>query len=245
MERAGHKKDCRVLEVCVDSIDGVIAAMNGGAGRVELCSSLSEGGLTPSAGLMQAAADLPVPCYAMIRPRSGLFEFSQSEGRIMTADIAMVKKAGLAGVVLGVQNADGGLNTAMLAHLITTAGELGVTLHRVIDVVPDPLLALGQAIELGFERVLTSGAEPLAPDGTGMIAQMVAQAAGRISVMPGCGLTAGNVVEVMAVTGAHEVHAACSVAVSGDPAFSDFDPPGGRFETSEADVREMVQRITG
>ncbi len=234
-----------MLEVCVDTIDGVIAAMKGGAGRVELCSSLSEGGLTPSLGLMRAAAALPLPCYAMIRPRSGLFGFSETEAKIMLADIAFAREAGLAGVVLGAQNADGGLNIELLAQLIAAAGELGTTLHRVIDVVPEPLLALDQAIELGFERVLTSGAQPLAPEGTALIAQMVLQAAGRLSVMPGCGLTADNVANVIAVTGVQEVHAACNVRVSGDLAFSDFDPPGGRFETSETQVREMVSRING
>ncbi|TLP67153.1 copper homeostasis protein CutC [Parasedimentitalea maritima] len=234
-----------MLEVCVDTIDGVIAAMNGGAGRVELCSSLSEGGLTPSAGLMHAAAALPVPCYAMIRPRSGLFEFSDAEASVMLADIAMAREAGLSGVVLGAQNAARGLNVPMLATLMAAAGELGKTLHRVIDVVPEPLVALSQAIDLGFERVLTSGAEPFAQDGTKLIAQMVTQAAGRISIMPGCGLTADNVAEVIAATGVEEVHASCNVRVAGDLAFSDFDPSSGRFETSEATVREMVNQMSG
>lgn len=234
-----------MLEVCVDTIDGVVAAMNGGAGRVELCSSLSEGGLTPSAGLMHAAAALPVQCYAMIRPRSGLFEFSDAETSIMLADIAMASEAGLAGVVLGAQNAARGLNVPVLATLMAAAGDLGTTLHRVIDVVPEPLVALSQAIDLGFERVLTSGAEPFAQDGTELIAQMVTQAAGRISIMPGCGLTADNVAEVIAATGVEEVHASCNVRVAGDLAFSDFDPPSGRFETSETTVREMVNQMSG
>lgn len=234
-----------MLEVCVDTIDGVIAAMNGGAGRVELCSSLSEGGLTPSAGLMHAAAALPVRCYAMIRPRSGLFEFSDAEASVMLADIAMAREAGLAGVVLGAQNAARGLNVPVLATLMAAAGDLGTTLHRVIDVVPEPLVALSQAIDLGFERVLTSGAEPFAQDGTELIAQMVTQAAGRISIMPGCGLTADNVAEVIAATGVEEVHASCNVRVAGDLAFSDFDPPSGRFETSETTVREMVNQMSG
>jgi copper homeostasis protein len=232
-----------VLEICVDTIEGAHAAMRGGAGRVELCSSLSEGGLTPSAGLMHAAASLPIPCYAMIRPRSGLFHFSDAEARIMKRDIAAAREAGLAGVVLGAQAADGGLNLAMLAELVAAAGDLGTTLHRVIDVAPEPLVALEQAMELGFERVLTSGAEPFAPDGVELITEMVRRGAGRISVMPGCGLTAENVKGVMTRTGASEVHAACSVRVAGDPAFSDFDPPGGRFETSEAEVRAMVAAI--
>jgi len=232
-----------MLEVCVDTFEGASAAMRGGAGRIELCASLSEGGLTPSAGLMRAAAALPVPCYAMIRPRSGLFAFSDDEVRIMLTDIAAVRAAGLAGVVLGVQGLDGALDVATLRRLVDAAGPLGCTLHRVIDVVPDPLAAVTQAIGLGFERVLTSGAEPFAPDGVPLIRRMVDLAAGRISVMPGCGLDPGNVAGVMRATGAIEAHAACRVRVAGDPAFSDFDPPGGRFETSEREVRRMVAAI--
>jgi len=229
-----------MLEVCVDTYQGAVAAVKGGAGRIELCASLSEGGLTPSAGLMRAAADLSVPSYAMIRPRSGLFAFSDDEVRIMLADIATARAAGLAGVVLGAQGADGALDLATLRRLVGAAGPMGRTLHRVIDVVPDPLAAVTQAIGLGFERVLTSGAEPFAPDGVPLIRQMLELAAGRISVMPGCGLDPGNVVAVMRATGATEAHAACRVPVAGDPAFSDFDPPGGRFETSETEVRRMV-----
>jgi copper homeostasis protein len=233
-----------MLEVCVDTIEGAEAAVMGGAGRIELCSSLSEGGLTPSAGLMRAAARLPVPSYAMIRPRSGLFDFSEPEVLIMLDDIRAARNAGLAGVVLGAQGPGGGLDTALLARLVAAAGDLGCTLHRVIDVVPDPLAALEQAIELGFERVLTSGAEPFAPEGVGLIAEMVIRADGRIGVMPGCGLTVENVAGIIAATGASEVHAACRVPVPGDTAFSDFDPPGGRFETSEDEVRAMVAAIS-
>lgn len=232
-----------MLEVCVDTFDGATVALKGGAGRVELCSSLSEGGLTPSAGLMRAAARLPIPCYAMIRPRSGLFVFSETEIEIMLADIAIARDAGLAGVVLGAQSTNGTLSVAVMERLVNATGAMGKTLHRVIDVVPDPLTALDEAIGLGFERVLTSGAEPLAPDGVSLIKQMVARAARRISVMPGCGLTPENVANVLAATGATEAHAACRVRVVGDPAFSDFDPSGGRYETSEAEVRKMVASL--
>lgn len=232
-----------MLEVCVDTLDGVIAAMNGGAGRVELCSSLSEGGLTPSAGLMQAASALPIPCYAMIRPRCGLFHFSPDEVEIMLADIACARQTGLAGVVLGMQGPDDALDMAVLARLIEAAGPLGKTLHRVVDVVPDPVGAVDQAVQLGFDRVLTSGAQPTAPEGVDMIARMVERANGRLSIMPGCGLTAENVRDVLTQTGAQEAHAACNRKAPGDPAFSDFDPPAGRFETSEEAVRGMVEAI--
>ena len=229
-----------MLEVCVDTIEGATAAVDGGANRIELCSSLSEGGLTPSAGLMRKAAGLPIPCYAMVRPRSGLFHYAQDEVEIMISDVAAARDAGLAGVVLGAQSADGSLDEDVLRRLVQEAGPLGKTLHRVIDVVPDPLAALDQAIGLGFDRVLTSGAEPLAPDGVSLIRQMVARAEGRLSVMPGCGLTPENVKVVMEATGANEAHASCRVKIEGVRAFSDFDPPDGRWETSRDEVARMV-----
>lgn len=232
-----------MLEVCVDTLAGAEAAVAGGAARIELCAALSEGGLTPSAGLMGASARLPVPVFAMIRPSAGLFHFTSAEVDLMCADVAQARRAGLAGVVLGVQSDDGSLDTCALARLISAAEGLGTTLHRVIDVVPNPLTALDQAIELGFDRVLTSGAQPLAPDGTGLIRQMVERARGRVSVMPGCGLTPENVAAVIAETGVTEVHAACSLKVPGDPAFSDFDPPGGRYATSVDEVRRMVAAL--
>lgn len=231
------------LEICVDTLAGVLAAKRGGAARVELCSALSEGGLTPSVGLMRAAAEAGIPCYAMIRPRSGLFHFTDAEELIMGADIRAAKDAGLAGVVLGAQQDDDTLNTAMLARLVAAADGMGKTLHRVIDVVPDPMAALDQAIDLGFDRVLTSGQQPEAPDGQDMIKRMVAHANSRISVMPGCGLTAENVARIVANTGVGEVHAACSQSVSDARTFSDFDPPGGRMETSETVVRNMVAAL--
>lgn len=232
-----------ILEICVDSLAGAQAAIAGGADRIELCSSLSEGGLTPSAGLMQAAARLPAPSFAMIRPRSGLFGFSPAEMAIMRADIAAARAAGLAGVVLGIQAADHGLNVPALRDLLDAAGPMPATLHRVIDVVPDPMQALDQAISLGFARVLTSGAKPQAPLGVDMIRQMIARAAGRIQIMPGCGLHAGNVAEMVRATGVSDVHAACLAPAPGALAFSDFDPPGGRHVTDAKQVRAMVEAL--
>lgn len=231
------------LEICVDTLDGVLAAKRGGASRVELCAALSEGGLTPPAGLMQQAAKTGIPCYAMIRPRSGLFHFSSGNEAIMLADIKAARSAGLAGVVLGVQQSDSRLDIDVLKRLCTATDRLGKTLHRVVDVVPDPIEALEQAIALGFDRVLTSGAQPEAPLGQDLIKQMVSRAAGRISVMPGCGLTPENVRNLALETGVHEVHAACARPVPGDRAFSDFDPPNGRTETSLPEVRRMVAAL--
>jgi copper homeostasis protein len=232
-----------MLEICVDTIEGVLAAKRGGATRVELCASLSEGGLTPSVGLMKSAAASDIPCFAMIRPRSGMFHFSKMEENIMLADIQAAKDTGLAGVVLGAQGHDGALNLALLTRLVQAAGDMGKTLHRVIDVVPDTLLAVDQAIALGFDRILTSGAQPEACDGVEMIAQMVARAQGRLSIMPGCGLTPANVADVVKKTGACEVHASCNAPVPTAIAFSDFYPPNGLMMTSEAETRLFVEKL--
>lgn len=234
-----------LLEVCVDTIEGAEAAVRGGAGRIELCAALSEGGLTPSAGLMRRAAALPVSVYAMIRPRGGDFRFSPADEAVMAADIEAARAAGLAGVVLGAQGADGGLDAAMLARLSDAAGPLGRTLHRVIDVVPDPIAALDRAVGLGFERVLTSGGAATAAGGAERIARMVRHGGGRIVVMPGAGLTPGNVTQVLDATGANEVHASCSHPLPGDLSVPGFAPAGGRRETSEAIVRAMVAALDG
>jgi copper homeostasis protein len=233
-----------LLEVCVDAIEGAWAAARGGAGRIELCSALSEGGLTPSAGLMRAAAKLPVPVYAMIRPRAGHFRFSEAEEEIMASDIKLAKDFGLAGVVLGAQHGDHTLDRDMLARLSDRAAGLGRTLHRVIDVVPDPFAALETAIDLGFERVLTSGGQATAEAGQAVIREMATAAIGRISVMPGAGVTPENLTKIIQRAAIHEIHASCSVQVSENDAVADFSPCGGLRQTSETRVRELVTSLS-
>ena len=125
------------LEVCVDTIVGLLAAKAGGADQVELCSSLAEGGLTPSAGLMQAAAEIGMTCHVMIRPRAGDFRYSPQEVDVMLHDIAAAQQFGHAGVVLGAENAEGALDLNLLDRLVAASEGLDKTLHRVVDVVAD------------------------------------------------------------------------------------------------------------
>ncbi|WP_420413809.1 copper homeostasis protein CutC [Roseibium sp.] len=232
-----------LLEVCVDTIEGVWNAVRGGAGRIELCSALSEGGLTPSGGLMSAAADLPVPVYVMIRPRAGFFHFSEEEEKIMARDIEMALSLGLAGVVLGAQRHDGSLDRDMLERLSSKATGMGRTLHRVIDTVPDPIADLEVAIGLGFERVLTSGAELAAEQGLPLIRKLVEAASGRISIMPGSGVTPENAGKIIQATGVRELHTSCSVVVADSDEELSFAPAGGLKQTSEQRVKEMVQAM--
>ncbi|WP_050769182.1 copper homeostasis protein CutC [Oceanicola granulosus] len=233
------------LEVCVDTLAGVGAARRGGAARIELCAALSEGGLTPSAGLMAQAvraAGAQVEVYAMIRPRAGLFDYGAEEMEVMLADLAAARAAGVSGVVLGVQRADGALDTARLARLKAAAGLLGTTLHRVIDVVPDPLAALDAALGLGFDRVLTSGGANSAAQGAAELRALVARARGRIGIMAGGGVTPETLAVVLA-TGVDAVHASCAAPASGARTFADFDPAGGRRVTEECRVRALVAAL--
>jgi copper homeostasis protein len=196
-----------LLEIAVESITGLDNAVRGGAQRIELCAALDIGGLTPTLGLMALAAEAPVPVYAMIRPRAGSFVFDAREEEVMLADIQAVQAIGLAGVVLGASLPDGRLDTALLARLMAATDGLGCTLHRAFDLVPDMDLALDQAVELGFERILSSGGQPKAIDGAETLKRLVDRAGDRLSVMPGSGIRAGNVRDILHRTGAHEVHA--------------------------------------
>ncbi|CAG9220881.1 Copper homeostasis protein CutC [Paraburkholderia tropica] len=200
------------LEVCVDSVDGLDAAIAGGADRIELCSALDLGGLTPTPGLIAAAARAPVPVYAMIRPHARAFAWSPADVDAMLADIDAMRAAGLAGVVLGAARADRQLDVHVLALLCERARGLGTTLHRVFDLVPDPARSLEEAVALGFERILTSGCAARAADGIVALHALVRQAAKRIAIMPGSGIDALNVAAIVRASGATEVHASCRAA---------------------------------
>lgn len=204
-----------ILEVCVDSAAGLAEAVAGGADRIELCAALAVGGLTPSAGLVGLAAGCGVPVMAMIRPRAGDFVWSEAEVAMMEAEIAAMRVAGLAGVVLGASLPDGRLDVPVLRRLVAAAEGLDLTLHRCFDLVPDMAVALEAAVALGFRRVLTSGGEATAEAGAARIGALVAQAVGRISVMPGAGVTAANA-GVLTALGVGEIHSSCSEAREAD-----------------------------
>lgn len=231
-----------LLEIAVDSVAGLDNALKGGAQRIELCAALDIGGLTPTWGLMALAAKAPVPVYAMIRPRAGSFVFNEVEEAVMTADIMAAREVGLAGVVIGASNPGGTLDEAMLSRLIGHAKGLGVTLHRAFDLVPDMDAALEQAVELGFERILSSGGHPKAMDGADTLRRIVEQAGDRIIIMPGSGIRAGNLLEILACTGAREVHASGrephEVAPDSKSLTFGFQTAKA-METDEAAVRKM------
>ena len=229
-----------LIEVCVDDSAGLAQAVLGAADRVELCAALALGGLTPSAGFMAEAARAPLPVFAMIRPRAGDFGWSEAEVQVMEADIATARQAGLAGVVMGASLPDGRLDTPVLQRLIRAADGMGLTLHRALDLTPDMPAALEQAAALGFHRVLTSGGAVTAPEGRAMLARLMAQAAGRITVMPGAGITAQSVA-VLRDLPLTEVHASCGRAVDlgGKAAALGFGGAGGLRRTDAGAVRAL------
>jgi len=237
-----------LLEVCVDDIAGLDAAQQGGADRIELCSSLGCGGLTPSAGLMAEAATRSLPVIALIRPRSGGFVYSEAEARIMLQDIALAAELGLAGVAIGALTPERQLDRPLLERLIRVAnGRLQLTLHRAFDLVRDPGAALEVAIALGFQRVLTSGGAPSALAGSAQLAALVRQSQGRIRILAGSGIRPDKVAALLAATGVREVHASCRLPASEAPAAEllafGFSEALSR-QTSAEEVRAMQQQIS-
>jgi copper homeostasis protein len=231
------------LEVCVDSADGLAAALAGGADRIELCSALEIGGLTPTSGLLRLASASPAPVVAMIRPRGGDFCFGESETQLMLHEIDAVAAAGLQGVVLGASLPDGRLDQRTLERLARRAAGHGLrcTLHRAIDLCPNLAQATSQAVDLGFERILTSGGAKAAPEGLIGLQRCFDAGAGRIAVMPGAGINADNVQWLRARLPLTDVHASCSQPVT--PASQQvlafgFDS-GGRRQTSREKVAAL------
>jgi len=220
-----------LLEICVDDAAGLEAAIAGGADRVELCSVLELGGLTPTPGLIALASHANVPVRAMIRPRPGDFVFSESDIETMRADIAYVRSAGLEGVVLGASLPDGRLDLYVLRILAAEASGLRRTLHRAIDLVPDMAEAVEQAIALGFDTILTSGNAHTAPDGIAQLALAHRIAAGRITIMAGSGINAETARPLLDQVPLTVLHASCGEQA--DPASAPamrlgFDSTGRR-----------------
>lgn len=234
------------LEVCIDTPDAIATSVAEGVDRIELCSALSVGGLTPSRGMMALAAQSTVPVHAMIRPTTGGFVISDAAFEVMMTDIAAARDYGLAGVVLGILSADCKLDHKLLAKFIATAGPLEVTLHRAIDLCLDPLDAVDVAADLGITRILTSGTAKNAFAGRNMIRQMVDRAADRLTIMPGSGVTAANVRQLVQETGVRDVHASCATTIpeAEDVAEFGFGNTHKRVTDSET-IRAMRLALDG
>jgi copper homeostasis protein len=202
------------LEICVDSVEGALAAERGGADRVELCDNLMEGGTTPSAGCLRLARrHLRIDLQVLIRPRGGDFLYTDLEMEVLREDIRFAKDVGADGVVLGCLTANGGVDQIRTGELLLLARPMNVTFHRAFDMCRDPREALEDLVRLGVDRILTSGQEASCLEGLDLITELQKQSAGRIIVMPGGGLSPRNVRRVVEAAGVSEVHLSARTSV--------------------------------
>ncbi len=241
------------VEICVDSMESARAAQRGGADRVELCDNLLEGGTTPSAGCIKLARRcLKIGLQVIIRPRGSDFLYNDDEMEVMREDIRIAKDLGADGVVTGCLTEEGNIDRQRTSELIKLARPLNVTFHRAFDMCRDPRQGLEDLIALGVDRVLTSGQEASCLEGLGLIAALQKQAAGRIIVMPGGGITPQNVRQIVDGTGVTEVHLSARTPVESKMRYRNprcfmgnatRDAEFTRKVTDETIVRRIVESL--
>lgn len=196
-----------LLEAAVESLEAALAAADGGAHRIELCTDLAHGGTTPAPQLLRdCRSQLLTPIFLLVRPRAGDFVYTHAEHRSMIQQIHRAKEAGAQGIVTGCLTGEQRIAETRTAELIDVARPLFVTFHRAFDVCVDQAAALERLIRLGVDRVLTSGGAPTAPEGAERIRQLVTQADGRIEILAGGGINGENVARLVRETGVREVH---------------------------------------
>jgi len=201
------------LEVCVDSLNDALISRDAGADRIELCSSLETGGLTPSIGLVRNILFSDIPVFAMIRPRAGDFIYSESEVTCMTTDIECLRESGISGFVFGALDSQNNLDEHSLEKLISACSGLPTTLNRAFDLSCDPIQSLEAAIQLGFDRILTSGASASVATGLPLLMKIFEKANNRIIIMPGGGVTPETVEVLLDNLPVREIHASCKSPV--------------------------------
>jgi copper homeostasis protein len=196
-----------IIEIATSDFHTTRSAVEGGADRIELCANLAEGGTTPSYGMVRKCREaFGVELYPIIRPRGGDFLYSKDEFGIMAQDIKICKELGCEGIVIGLLNIDGTIDIVRTADLVEIAYPMGVTFHRAFDRCLDPFEAMDELINIGVERILTSGQKPAAPDGVELMADLNTVANGRIIIMPGSGVRKDNIKMLAEKTGCVEFH---------------------------------------
>jgi copper homeostasis protein len=237
-----------VFELCAETMDACLAARDGGADRIELCTGLSEGGMTPSHGFVRAAIlHSGLPVHVLVRPRGGDYVYSDAEIAVMSADIEHVKSLGAAGVVLGLLKPDGTVDVEKTKALVELSKPIKVTFHRAFDDTPSLETALEDVIATGCNRVLTSGGHHDVVSGADALAKLVVQASDRIDVAVGGGLRVENASALASATGAKHFHgslrskqAKIKMPVAGesgaDASVEIFDPEV---------LRQVIDRLRG
>ena len=247
-----HTQKRVLFEACVDSVASAIAASDGGADRIELCDNLIEGGTTPSAGMIgRCVARVTIPVVVIIRPRGGDFLYDADEAWVMERDIEVAAESGASGVVIGALAPDGTIDAALTRRLIERARPLSVTFHRAFDMTRDLRRSLDTLLELGVDRVLTSGGALTALEGAASIAALVSHANGKIAVMAGGGVRSAHAAGLVGLTGVREVHARLSESAASEMRFragtgvSHLFTPNEyeRLETTRAAVTAMMDAL--
>ena len=242
-----------LIEACVDSVESAVAAAKGGAGRVELCAALLEGGLTPSAGAIRLAREaLDIGLHVIVRPRGGDFLYTEVEHAVMIEDIETAKRLGADGVVLGVLDAEGNVDVAPTRALTERARPLSVTFHRAFDMTREPFEALETLVEIGIDRILTSGQEDSAVAGLELLRALVARAGDRITIMPAGNIHEKNIERIARETGAKELHVTGFVDVDSGMKFRNprvymggvLRPPEYRRAVTDPEAIGALVRLT-
>jgi copper homeostasis protein len=241
-----------LLEVAVASVEDAQAAESGGADRLELNAALSQGGLTPSLGtLLEVRQASRLPLIVMLRPRPGAFCYSQAEFQVLLRDLDLLLSHGADGIAFGILNEDATVDPLRCREVVRQAGGRPVVFHRAFDLTPEATQALDVLIDLGVNRVLTSGQMPTALAGASRIAALHRRAAGRLEVLPAGGITASNVMELLRQTSCDQVHGSLR-GIGRDPSalghpkltFSRSPPPPDQYErTDGAGVRSLREAL--
>ncbi|HUS00258.1 MAG TPA: copper homeostasis protein CutC [Chitinophagaceae bacterium] len=220
------------LEVIGFTIEGCAIAQSAGVHRIELCDNPADGGTTPSFGFIKAARKiLQIELYNMIRPRGGDFFYSNDEFEIMKEDIKISKQLGCDGIVLGMLTKENKVDKSRFARLVELAYPLGVTFHRAFDRTADPLDALKDIIDMGCERILTSGQKPNALEGAQLIKQLIERADDKITIMPGAGVRSDNIINLAEITNASEFHSSARINT------------GENISVDRKEIEEMLKKL--
>ena len=199
------------MEVCCYNLESALNAQAAGADRIELCADRNQGGTTPSYGMLEMVRKyLEIPVFTMIRPRGGDFLYSKEELQVMIYDIQMAKELAIDGVVMGVLQADGEVDSSVMKDLVDLARPLSITFHRAFDLTPESTRSLQTLIALGVDRVLTSGHRLTAHEGINTIKSLVELSQGKLTVLPGAGINENNLSEILELTSAREFHVSAS-----------------------------------
>ncbi len=235
------------LEIIGFNIVSCIIAQQAGADRIELCSGPGEGGTTPSYAFIKAAREaLHIELFPIIRPRGGDFLYNDAEFEIMKNDIQLCKKLNCDGIVIGMLHADGTVDKKRCSELVELAYPLGVTFHRAFDRTIDPHKALEDIIEIGCERILTSGQKPNAADAIELLTSLISEADERIIIMPGSGVRSANIAEIATKTGAVEFHSSARIAAASQMQFKQLllNEELSYVTVDEAEIRTLKKILS-